>query len=330
MFDYHTIKKEKVACNLCGKENYHILAGHSSDGLPADTCLCKHCGLIYLNPRMTKEGYDEYYKYFYREHRAQIKGKGSNVATYERGFDSAVRFGEAVGRSLQEYMLSEGATVDVGSHTGGILFGLKKIFPAIDMVGIEPSVEAASFANKRGIKTYNCLFEDFPRDKETNVSNILCMQTLNHLLDPKGFMIWAHETLIPGGRLILSVKNFRDQCRRGGSLASGIQIDHAYMFTPETVRRMVESAGFTVLYEDADEYKTDEELMKQKKSGLSWHHIRIVGKKNEGNNVLPLVPHPEIVPLLRRQLSRWNIVFYYLLFYSRRTAWFRKLFAIKK
>lgn len=330
MFDYHAAEKERIVCNTCGADDFYIIGHRSGDGLPVQTCHCKRCGLVYLNPRMTRGGYDEYYKYFYREHRAQIKGNNSRAGTHEKGFEDAMRFGEALGKSLKDYVVPRGVAIDVGSNTGGILSGLKNIFPAIDIVGIEPSVEASKFANSKGIKTYNCLFENFPQDEVAGVSNILCMQTLNHLLDPKGFMVWAHKTLASRGRLILSVKNFRDQCRRGGTLWSGIQVDHVYMFTPETLRLMVESAGFTVVYEDADEYKTDGELIGQKKSGLSWHHIRIVGEKIESVNALPVSSHPEIVALLRRQLSRWNIFFYYVLFYSQRTAWFRTLFKIKK
>lgn len=329
MFDYGTMKKEHIICNLCEADDFYALAHRSSDGLPVQACLCKRCGLIYINPRMTKEGYDEYYKYFYREHRARIKGTNSRAGTHEKGFQDAARFGEALGKSLQDYIASRGVTIDVGSNTGGILSGLKKIFPAIDIVGIEPSVEASEFANSKGIKTYNCLFENFPKNEVASVSNILCMQTLNHLLDPKGFMTWAHTTLALHGRLILSVKNFRDQCRRGGSLQSGIQADHVYMFTPETLRLMVESAGFKVLYEDVDEYKTSEELIEQKKAGLSWHHIRIVGEKVESTHDPVVLSQPKIVSTLMRQLSWRHIFFYYVLFYSRRTAWFRNLFGLK-
>ncbi|PIR69932.1 MAG: hypothetical protein COU47_00675 [Candidatus Niyogibacteria bacterium CG10_big_fil_rev_8_21_14_0_10_46_36] len=329
MFQYQDMPKEHIVCNLCGGDNFFILARSASNGHAAQTCLCKRCGLIYLNPRMTKEAYDEYYRSFYREDRAHAKGE-KEEQSLEDGFQMSVRFGEALARALSTYVHTEGVTIDVGSNSGGALQGFKNIFPKLELVGIEPSKAHAEFANIRGIKTYNCLFEDFPKEKMQGVSHILCFHTLNHLLDPKGFFIWAHSVLEPGGRLILSVKNFRAQARRGGSLVSAIQIDHAFMFTPESLRLMLQMAGFRVLYEDNDEYKNRSEWTHQLKSGLSVHHIRIVAEK--ANIPAPeeldvLVSMPPLV--LQRQLSRFRLFLYYALFYSRKTKLLRRLFRIR-
>lgn len=327
MFDYQKVKLESVPCGLCGGNNFFILARRAANGVSARTCMCGNCGLIYINPRMTKQGYDDYYKYFYRRDRAASKGEIGKPDDIQANFNGAKRFGNALGRRLTEYIGGEGLALDVGSSTGGVLCGLKEIFPKLELLGVEPSIAESEFANQRGIKTHNCLFEDFLKiNNPFGFSVILCVRSLNHLLAPKLFFEWCHNNLENGGCLILEVKNFRHQVRRAGSIEAGVQIDHPYMFTPEVLREFVESAGFQVIYSDNDEYKSKSEALRQKEEGLSVHHIRLAAKK------IPDFVRPALrkwrVGKSRLQLSRPYLKFYYAIFYHRRLGWLRKIMPV--
>src|SRR3989338_1209052 len=322
-FVYEKMKLENIPCNFCVGNDFFVLARRAANGLPAQTCLCKKCGLIFLNPRMSKDDYDEYYKEHYRAHRAASIGKTERAAELQVNFDDARKFGRALAKLLSSNIKEFGLTIDVGASTGGVLFGLREILPKLELLGVEPSLAESDFANQHGVKTHRALFEDFlAKSDVSKISNIICVRSLNHLLDPMSFFRWAARTLESDGSLILVVKNFRHQTRRAGNVAAGVQIDHPYMFTQETLKQMVEQAGFEVIYLDSDEYKNKKELTEQKEVGLSIHHIRLVAKKK--NAVIKKFPRG-LYWKMRWQFWPPFLKIYYLLFYSRRFKFFKFL-----
>jgi SAM-dependent methyltransferase len=327
VFDYYHEQKESIPCNLCGGNDAAILAQQSKNGLSATTVICKRCGLIYISPRMRRAGYDAYYKHYYRADRDSIKGTESEQQT-ALNFDTARRFALALAKRWQPFLLP-GLTIDVGSSTGGLLYGLRETVPTLELLGVEPSLSESAYAESKGVRTVTALFEDFVEaDKaSTNLAaNILCVQSLNHLLDPIGFMRWAHGRLQDGGHLLLAVKNFRHQARRAGKVSSGVQIDHPYMFTPETLRRMVGVAGFEVVYFDVDEGKPTSEIETQRREGMHRHHVRIVGRKVA--NSKPFAPTREdhaTYRHLRFALTQPMLKLHHLWHYSRRVAQLKRL-----
>jgi SAM-dependent methyltransferase len=277
---------------------------------------------------MAKEGYNEYYKYFYRHDREQAKGKEQNKDV-ETNFEAARRFGFALANRLKRF-IRPGLTIDIGSSTGGVLYGLKEVVPELSLIGVDPSIEESQFANQKGVKTYNCLFEDLPEKEIGLAENILCAQSLNHLLDPRSFFRRCFDHLQNGGHLILSVKNFRHQARRAGSIEAGIQIDHPFMFTPETLQLFIESVGFKVVYLDADEEKSAVELQMQRKEGLSRHHIRLVAEKPVASlsKAVVEISRKDVYRKLRIQFWKPYIKAYYWIFYSHRLGFLRRLLGV--
>lgn len=310
-FNYVFEPKESVACALCGANVFFVLAKRSVNGLVARTCLCQRCGLIYLNPRMTKAGYDRYYQFFYREDRAEIK-KHSGY-TLAENFEKSLNFGRAFARQVRDF-IRPGLVIDVGSSTGGVLAGFSEEISGVTVFGIEPSVAESEFANRKGIPTTQIMFENY-NNETLRASAIICVQSLNHLLSPQLFFSWAFATLEEGGALILSVKNFRHQCRRAGSIEAGVQIDHPYMFVPETLRALVESAGFIIALFEVDENASAEELYRRYRAGFTRHHIRLVAIKRMGVEK----PRPESsfrAGRIRWQLFRPYLYAFYLVQYS--------------
>ncbi len=278
-FSYTKATFENIPCAICGSVDFSTLATRSKNNLICRTVMCKNCGLIFISPRMTRESYDDYYKYFYRKDRDTIKGTTTEEDVAEN-FKHAKKFGVALAETQGQF-LGDGLTIDVGSSTGGVLAGLKEKKPTIEMLGVEPSVPESEYAKKMGVPTITALFENFVQDHDYKgkAANIFCVQSLNHLLEPAQFIEWSHETLRDGGHLFLAVKNFKHQVRRAGSIEGGIQIDHVYMFTPQSLKLLVESRGFQVVSLDVDEGKSKEQIARQREMGLNKHHIRLVARK---------------------------------------------------
>lgn len=316
---------ESIPCNLCGMDDCFVLARETKNKTLAQTCLCRNCGLVYINPRMTKEAYDEYYKFFYREDRSAIKGK--NEANLADSFEGMREFGRALMQRFRD-CIRPGLTIDVGSSTGGVLAGMRDEVPDLSVFGIEPSVAESEFARAHGVETYTGLFENFSDRDFGPVAQIICVQSLNHLLDPRSFFKWSFEKLADGGHLILSVKDFRFQCRRSGRVEAGIQTDHVFMFVPETLKRFVESVGFRIVRIEADEQRSQEERMRQRREGLSHHHIRLVCVKESGARpvLIAQIENRVAYRWLRIQLWRPYLWLYYFVRYSSRLRRVRNSF----
>ena len=274
---------------------------------------------------MTSDGYDRYYKYHYRIDRDNIKGT-DNETKLDQNFESARRFGAGLGKTYSKFF-GKGMTIDVGSSTGGVLYGLREAHPELRIFGIEPSESESEFARKKGVPTQTVLFEDYKGQFYGNVANVLCVQSLNHLLDPASFLKWSWNALQDGGHIFLAVKNFRHQVRRAGSLEAGIQIDHVYMFTPETLLALVEAAGFEVAYMDVDEGKGAAQIAKQKSEGFNIHHIRLIAHKAQTSSM----QNDHLSGNYRSlRLAFWRpwLKIYYCFRYSSRLAFLRRVLHI--
>lgn len=251
-FPYEKMDKEDIPCNFCGGLDFDALCDTDRNGLPVRTVLCKRCGLIFINPRMTKKWYAKYYEEEYRAQMARFKGLDRVVSyTAEYQFEQGVKRGkELLDRALP--YVKKGLTVEVGSSAGGILAAFRDRL-GVPVLGIDPSPEEAAFAEKKGIHTIQTLMEDL-KEKVPPAATIMVFRTLNHMLEPGKFLQWAHQTLDDGGMLILEVLNFTGAFREYGSRRQAIQIDHVYMFEPETLSAYLEWLGFDIVVSgDTDE-----------------------------------------------------------------------------
>src|SRR5690348_1108536 len=66
-YDYSARTLETVAeCNLCGSRKLVEAASHDRYGHAATLRTCLRCGLAFLSPRLTADGYAEFYRSVYR------------------------------------------------------------------------------------------------------------------------------------------------------------------------------------------------------------------------------------------------------------------------
>lgn len=308
---YREAEFEEIPCDLCGDTSPAVLGFSKDDG--ARAVICPRCGLIFVSPRMTRTWYDRFYQEEYRS-------LGGHNDIHER-FESQYKHGRAFAKELEPYFLKSGLLVDVGSSTGGTLAGLKEVLPGVDALGIEPSELEADFAKSRGITTYAVLIEDIEKKgiAVPLADQILCTQSLNHFLSPRFFFTWAWHHLKPGGRLILEVKNFRQQARRSGRVGNSIQMDHVYMFTPETVREYLETAGFRIVATAHDEGFPLAVIRERQKKGLPAWQIRVVAEKTDEVPFSDVSRHLDRAAfhLVRTSLLPWHLFLHHIFRYSR-------------
>jgi len=100
--------------------------------------------------------------------------------------------------------------LEIGCGGGGTLAWLKESGRAAWTAGIELSTEAAAVASKR-VDEVRCgdadrLLQEFPQE---SFDLILCLDVLEHLVDPWASLRQLKTLLRPGGRLISSLPNIR-------------------------------------------------------------------------------------------------------------------------
>ena len=235
------LNTKKINCNLCSQDNNEPISRKDRYGLRVQTVICINCGLIFINPRMSRIDYDQFYQSTYR---AQLEERNGKKIDLDNLFIKSTKLGQKLVERIGDY-INSGLTLEIGSSCGGILNGLKLARPYLEILGLEPSSIEAKYANDKGIKTFVSMFEGF-QESLPSLQNIFIVRSFNHLLGPAGFIKWSHDQLSSGGKLVIMVIDFIEACRNRGALKT--QIDHPYMFTQKTLVSFVQSGGFDIEY----------------------------------------------------------------------------------
>jgi len=108
---------------------------------PLQVCLCENCGLSQLSYVVSKE----------KLYRHDYPYEASTTATGRRHFTD---FAESVGRKLG--LAKDALVIDVGSNVGVLLDAFKA--RGARVLGVEPALNIAAIAEKRGVETLNEFF----------------------------------------------------------------------------------------------------------------------------------------------------------------------------
>ncbi len=280
VFSYREAEMEEVACNLCAGRDVEAIGERDRNGLAVRSVICRHCGLIFLSPRMTPAWYGRYYEVEYRRQMVAFHRNGLGEHGPAAIFRRQLRHGAFLVQYLRQVCATTPRSIlEIGSSAGGLLQTLRAAFDA-DVLGIEPGPEEAAFAQKQGIPVTVGLFEAIRLPSEPRFDLVLCTQSFNHLLDPRGVAERIGELLKPDGVFLLECQNFFHLCRFWGERDKAIQIDHTYMFVPATLHALVEAAGLEVLPETmrTDLTEPARELRRRRRLGIPSLHVRFLAR----------------------------------------------------
>ena len=234
---------EEVNCALCGAYEADLLCVgkdrlHGIDGV-FQLVRCRHCGLVYLSPRPTREEMGRYYPNEYRAYKG-VNGPGLLARLVHRwGVEKKC---QAI-TNLRE----RGEILDVGCATGQFLKAMKEKGWAVQ--GVEVNENAVMYARERlGLDVSAGELEEagFP-DKHFDV--VTMWHVLEHLHDPVGTLMEVRRVLKDEGLLIVSVPNIKSiEACIFGEFWAGLDIPrHLYVFSPETLGGILRRAGFKVI-----------------------------------------------------------------------------------
>ncbi|MFQ5945157.1 MAG: class I SAM-dependent methyltransferase [Anaerolineae bacterium] len=223
------------ACSLCGGTRWI-----TREIAPPFRVVQCACGLVFVTPQPEQHTLTAAYdREYYDAWRAQ--------ALQRRRLWSR-RLG-----AVEALAATPSRLLDVGCGTGELLRRAKK--RGWEVIGTEISPYACKMAETEGLRVSEGeLWEAaFPAG---SFDVVTCWHVLEHTREPKRLLGEAHRVLRPGGWLLLATPNLNDHFfraiyplvrgRRVRLFDPGDREIHLFHFSSQTLRALVESAGFTV------------------------------------------------------------------------------------
>ncbi|MBU0671128.1 class I SAM-dependent methyltransferase [Patescibacteria group bacterium] len=247
---------EYVRCALCNSDDYVVISEKSrmkgGEYFDLRNVICKRCGLIYINPRMTKEGYELYYEagfeedvsgihdrktYFERisTRKCVVEEKCSKVCDFIEGF---IKRGD-------------GDFLDVGCSYGDLLKTVKKKFN-ISALGVEISPFACEIARESsGINIFQGSLDQFIEQVGIRKFGFISLRfVFEHFLDPVNKLRQLRKLLKEDGFLFIAIP---DVTRVTKSIDVFFQIGHVFSYSPSTFFFMALRCGFKICKMEFDE-----------------------------------------------------------------------------
>jgi 2-polyprenyl-3-methyl-5-hydroxy-6-metoxy-1,4-benzoquinol methylase len=268
---------ETVPCALCGSDFFDVYLRQAKErynGLDAwfDVVRCRQCGFAFTNPRPTAETIHGFYPdsaQYYQPRANRIKASNWSRKKWKQTLQQSVvsrRFGYPLPRvagffdAIPSFVLRkklrlshlprfvpDGRLLDIGCAWGGYLWRMHEL--GWEVHGIELNAAAARYAQEElglsNVRTGSFAELDYP---EGSFDVVHMSMVLEHLYEPSEVLRRINRLLRNDGQFILSVPDisglearlFKDKCYT-------LQVpQHLSHFTPKTVTRFLNQAGFEV------------------------------------------------------------------------------------
>lgn len=236
-----------TACDLCGaKEADFILKTQRLDG---PLVRCRNCQLYYvvLPDNKHSEIKSRTFSEQLTADMARLAERARELALVE----PEVEQGEQPWRELMarerlddlKRFITGGRLLEIGCSTGEMLICASGSF---DVFGVEADAISSRTAASRGLECYNGALTDaqFP---DQHFSAAALYHVIEHFHSPRAELCELHRVIKPGGWLAIETPNIANiWFRLLGSRWRQFIPDHLYFFTPQTMTRLCEDAGFEV------------------------------------------------------------------------------------
>jgi SAM-dependent methyltransferase len=191
---------------------------------------CKGCDLVFADSPPAAEALANAY----------------HLAAYdsaEEADDAAAAYVRAAREALRQ-LPRRGSALEIGAGTGIFLECLQQE-GFTRLVGVEPSAAAIRAAPPH---RHAWIREGVFRESDFDAASfdlVCCFMTLEHVRDPRAIAQAAMRLLRPGGAFVAVVHDYRSLVNRVlGKRSPIIDVEHMQLFSPTSVRRLYEAAGY--------------------------------------------------------------------------------------
>jgi SAM-dependent methyltransferase len=231
------IQWDEPDCPLCGGDRRTPVVDAPDPtpggcGLRFAVVRCDECGLHFTSPRPDRETIGQFYPSSYRPFcRPRERDRSPRFR----------RLAAALGRT------APGRLLDFGCGSGGLLDWAAR--QGWSVTGLDVSADAVEAVRSGlGVRVFHGTLPH-PALPDGSFDVVTMWHALEHVHDPLAVLTAARRLLAPGGRLLIAVPNIASTAFRWfGPSWFGLDLPrHLTHFTPPTLRRMLERAGFQVV-----------------------------------------------------------------------------------
>ncbi len=191
---------------------------------------CQDCGLLRSDPVAEEADLESLYQ---RSHFDYGKEVDNLRLTYRR--------------YLKKVPERSGAFLEIGCGNGFVLQEALTLGYS-EVAGVEPSSEAVAQAPAAIRSRIRCAMMRPGLFAGETFETVAMFQVLDHLPDPRGILEECFQLLRPGGYLFCLQHNARSwTARLLGERSPIFDIEHTYLYSATTLRRLVEGLGFRPL-----------------------------------------------------------------------------------
>lgn len=236
---------ESYYCSICNGDSFEAVSEKDRYGLYMPVKLCKKCGLLQTNPRMSESSYEMFYKY------QQKKLYTGKVGPDEGYFNKQYKRGQFIFDYLEKNLSIkiEGLNIfEIGCSCGGILLYFKE--KGNNILGIDLNKPYLNYGLLKGLDLRLSDFKYFDLPWIPDI--IIYSHTLEHIIDPIPDLFRLSQ-LNSNVKLYIEVpgiKNLKNSYNK--DLLEYLQNAHIYHFTLTSLKNMLSKAGWALL--NGDEY----------------------------------------------------------------------------
>jgi 2-polyprenyl-3-methyl-5-hydroxy-6-metoxy-1,4-benzoquinol methylase len=259
----NTVGLEYVRCNLCGADDsellFHAPVRPDQAGLFArdvwNVVRCKHCHLIYVNPRMNATALEKFYSF----------DNPTDMAFVQGWFIENADLQQTTWKRLLRLIRCDcpsGSVLDVGCGAGSFLSAARDM--GYQVLGQEVAPHFIDYCRTQiGLKVLEGELETLDLEP-ASFDCVTAFDVIEHHPDPLRLLHAMRRLLKPGGFVILSTHDIGNLFARwyGARWRYIAPIGHLTYFTQETLGRMVTACGLRVVKQGGS-HTIDDTLLRE-------------------------------------------------------------------
>lgn len=285
-----------MQCQICRSNRTKIIRTKLRHNIRRKVYSCADCRHAFLDPHKTANK-KFYVKENYRSSYGPAVGKTSNC---QQIFDTYFPFQGPIIKEINRILKPSLKVLDVGCSTGHFLQALKG--KVKERVGLELQEESVVFIRKNlNFKVYAQPIEE-AEIVEAPFDLVTCLQVLEHVENPLGFLKNIAKNLKPGGYLYLEVPNINNallSCYKvKGYTDFYFCQPHLSYFSMSSLKILLHQAGFNGTFKTVQRYNII--------NHLNWMLTNALQADfTVGNSNPVLVTQNDVKPAIKRDLNNF-------------------------
>ncbi|RKI99431.1 class I SAM-dependent methyltransferase [bacterium D16-54] len=233
-----------MKCVICGNENLDVLTKKLRYG-NGIVNYCSKCDY-----GMLEAGFQDASEYYDKEYRKKYKDELTNDREEipEEIYQMRCRYQKDRIHAIKNFFDKEKSFLEIGCSAGQFLNKIKDEFGHV--AGIELSKQCAEYVRQHwNIPVYSEELSQIKWDGK-QFDYIGFFQVLEHIEDPRQFLLNVHERLKDGGKVFIEIPNLNDPLRKLWKVDAYEQFyyheAHLSYFSEKSIGMLLEDCGYKV------------------------------------------------------------------------------------